>query len=116
MIIISVQHETVHDGRRVTKNALVIKDPPNTMKRDRRLGKEENTSLIYWAVLQEWAGPDVMQAFHIPGRYHHHHLEKQFLYNATVFAFAYFQYHIPNRKRKGERAMANKEEKTENVE
>ena len=51
MIIISVQHETVHDGRRVTKNALVIKDPPNTMKRDRRLGKEENTSLICWAVL-----------------------------------------------------------------
>ena len=86
------------------------------MKRDRILGHDQNTSLIGWAVVQESAGPGVMQEFHIPAQYHHHHLEKSFLYNATVFAFAYFQYPILNRKRKGERATANKEEKTEKVE
>jgi len=53
-----------------------------------------------------------MQEIYIPAQYHHHHLEKSFLCNATVFAFPYFQYPLLNRNRKGDRAMANKEEKT----
>ena len=59
----------------------------------------------------------MIQAFHIPARYNHHHLEHLFLCNAVVSAFAFFQYHIMNRKTKAETAKASKEEKTkENVE